>query len=549
MAAMMMIKSSVVAFVLVFVTLTLTNVALAEPDLVVMVSRHGVRPPFGPTGGNLTANSLKPYTNLAVPTSEADWGVDPSKGQPLTPHGSRAIAAMGDWHRQMLGEYPCDALAFYADASPRDISTAKAFLSGFVPLCSSSVNISTAHALPLFNQGNDATAACGQPPKSLIESLMGALGDDFSALNNEYATLVADINGVFKCCNDASLCNLSPGSHCSIENIPTKFVGEFWAPVSGPVPIAGYFGTFALLASLNNISMDWLGTGVDLERIVRWYQLSLDGVLDIADNYWSARSFASTLAAEILASLEQKMSGRNIAALAHSPDTKFVYLAGHDTNIVLLRHLLGGLQWTTKGWEANNPPPGSMLSFELSQKNSTWYVSLRFTAATPEQIRSAASFDDKETPGTTLVAIPGCDDLECDYATFKAVMLDAIDADCVGVPALQDWVQSGKPAPGNLIMAIVITELVIVFLVGILCIATSTWMLRGTMRHSQFRKRDNLPTYTSTEEPRESTGTADGDRAWVFFPSSLGDWIPSFESVLGYAALGGGGEEEEEEEE
>ena len=147
----------------------------AGPDFVIVVSRHGVRPPYGPTGGNLSASSLAPYTPLDVPTTAKEWGIDPLN-QPLTPHGALAIQSMGSWFRVLYPDASapssCDNLAFYSDTSARDISTAKAFLSGLSPKCASRVDIWTKNALQLFNQGNGATAMCGQPSKDVIESLL-----------------------------------------------------------------------------------------------------------------------------------------------------------------------------------------------------------------------------------------------------------------------------------------------------------------------------------------------------------------------------------------
>ena len=265
-----------------------------------------------------------------------------------------------------------------------------------------------------------------------------------------YADSVKDINSVFRCCPDVSLCGKSSGT-CTLGEVPTKYAGKFWAPVSGPVPIAGYFGTFALLASLNNISLSWLGDGVDLDKVVSWYPLSLDGVLNIADNKWAARSFASTLAAQILLSIEQAVTGKPIAALDFGPGKKFVYMAGHDTNLVLLRQLLS-LQWLTKGWVANAPPPGSMLLFELSERNSAHYVTIKFVVATPSQIRDAATFSSLgETPGSASVALPGCsgDGIACEYGEFKQVMLRAISVDCVLIPELQSAVRGLMTPPGG----------------------------------------------------------------------------------------------------
>ena len=83
-----------------FITAT-AEATIVAPAAVVVVSRHGVRTPYSPTGGDLTADTFVPYSHkhAQFPVTAREWGAESITGQPLTEHGKRAIKRMGNYFR------------------------------------------------------------------------------------------------------------------------------------------------------------------------------------------------------------------------------------------------------------------------------------------------------------------------------------------------------------------------------------------------------------------------------------------------------------------
>ncbi|OLQ12185.1 hypothetical protein AK812_SmicGene3879 [Symbiodinium microadriaticum] len=167
------------------------------------------------------------------------------------------------------------------------------------------------------------------------------------------------------------------------------------------------------------------------------------------DSALAAPSFESTLAAQIVASMVQARSGQPVPGVRHPPSAKVVYMAGHDTNLVLLRKLLG-LRWHTAGWAENAAPPGGMLIFELADVPGRGFeVSAYFQAARPEQLREGQDFA-SQAPPRSPVPIPGCPigkELSCPFEHFRSVVLASLRTECVATEGLKDFVLAA-PAPG-----------------------------------------------------------------------------------------------------
>mmetsp|Transcript_28254 Transcript_28254/g.34294 ORF Transcript_28254/g.34294 Transcript_28254/m.34294 type:complete len:294 (-) Transcript_28254:84-965(-) len=242
-----------------------------------------------------------------------------------------------------------------------------------------------------------------------------------------------------------------------MQEIPSHYAGHIWEAITGPASTAGYFASYFTLAVLNNMTIEMLHD-VPISRVVDWYQLSVENFA-VVDSVWSAMSWASEMAAEITASLVQASTRQAIPGLQHPPATNLVYLAGHDTNLLLLRTLLQ-LQWLNEGWHRNNPPPGGMLVFELHRSITTPKgspeeeregegdseedsVKVFFEVATPEQIRDAIEFNAEEDvlPTRSEVFVPGCPAIACPLSVFKQVITDAITVHCIANPDLRRFFQ------------------------------------------------------------------------------------------------------------
>ena len=133
---------------------------------VLVVSRHGVRGPYGPDGKAPSEANLQPYFHgdVTLPTKGIDWGTstDPNElvRPKLTPHGEQAIRSMGQYFRTVLysrllsnAQSACSSQVFaYADDNERDNVTAVKFFEGFVPECPI-VSMTHSGSNLLFDQG------------------------------------------------------------------------------------------------------------------------------------------------------------------------------------------------------------------------------------------------------------------------------------------------------------------------------------------------------------------------------------------------------------
>jgi 4-phytase / acid phosphatase len=449
-----------------------SHTTASSPTHVIVISRHGVRTPYSPTGGDLKPEAFRPYSTRwkEFPVTSKEWGVPTIEGQLLTDHGKVVIAHMGKYFSKyyanlLSDDLDCERdLYFYADNCTRDVQTATEFLSGLSTTCynaGGASRISQKGATILFNQGAYRTETCTLPPRSEMDALLGGSQNSYSAYRSAHSSFVQDIQDVIDCCSGSSLCD--GNVPCTLGEIPTHYQGEIWGPVNGPVYLSGYFASYFTLAALNNMSLGLPNAQRTLSEITSWYHES-GSTLDVVDGAPSSPSFASTLASHIIASLQQSATGKSVDALAHGPDTKFVYMAGHDTNLVLLRTLLD-LTWLADGWKRNDPAPGGMLVFELYAADDTdddtdggndHQVEIFFQVATPKQIRNAETLNaDSNPPSRTPVLLPGCRTLRCPLTNVTQIMLEQINNECVLLPALQTYVNelAKQNEPGEAEMA------------------------------------------------------------------------------------------------
>jgi hypothetical protein len=431
---------------------------------------------------------------------------------------------MGEYFRL---EYPelvgaaasCDELFFYADDCLRDFQTATEFMKGMAPECSDHLNITTADAEVLFNQGGYQTEECGFASRDAMDSLLGGSRDNYASYNRAHASFVSDVQAVVECCVDTTLCAMSKDNAdaghtgeeneettCTLSSIPSYYTGQYWSVINGSTPLAGYFASFFTLAALNNMTLGLSGAERTLEEIIGWYHDS-SSTLGIADSSFTSPSFASTLASHLVASMHQAATGKNIDALAHGPGTSFVYMAGHDTNLVLLRTLLD-LAWLADGWHANDPGPGGMLIFELFDKEDEGdepTVAISFQIAEPKQIRGAERLTETSPPSRTTVALPGCGGLlRCPLSNFTMIVLDAIRPECVGMSELASWVDTHRRAsPDQRTAWLLVLSAVALVLVTSLVVAPLALYLRpkeqktgnsnlGAMRTGLLAPGDNI---------------------------------------------------------
>ncbi|KAL3671529.1 hypothetical protein V7S43_003449 [Phytophthora oleae] len=451
-----------------------SSAALYTPESglrqVIVLSRHGVRGPYGLGTESPSEELLKQYVrnpNLDLPLSGNAWGTseteDPTEivSPKLTKHGFQVVKRMGEYFRDHLYEQflnaTCEETFAYADNNQRDNLTAIAFLSGLYPSCKELVPITKETEL-LFEQGQDPTADCPVCSKAVYEGITGS--NDTTFVLQEIREEVAEVNDLLQCCAP-SVCNIDEhpddadsteiSATCDLFGIPTQWNGAFYLPWKDTLSNADYFSEWLLLQSLNNMS---LPSQLSFEKILSLAKIH-ETHMDLITNEINSESFGATLLAHLTASFEQNVMQKPLPVaegegphLLQDPKNRLLYYAAHDINLLYVRNLLR-LQWHTKGWHPHQPVPGSMLVFELhatsakdeqkslrmsesrnlklSETNTTrvswhveeaggvgsddenrFYVKLYFVAASPDQIRGGDELSPKNPPDRVQVTIPSC---------------------------------------------------------------------------------------------------------------------------------------------
>ncbi|RLN02239.1 hypothetical protein BBJ28_00000229 [Nothophytophthora sp. Chile5] len=401
--------------------LTLAAHAPAEITAVIVLSRHGVRGPYGLGTESPSEELLKQYVrnpNVHLPLSANEWGTseteDPTEivSPKLTKHGYHVVELMGEvsistyfrdhLYKEFL-DVACKQTFAYADDNQRDNLTALAFLSGLYPSCKELVPITKQTQL-LFEQGQDPTANCPVCSKAGITG-----SNDTRFVLQDIRKEVAEVNELLQCC-EASVCSADSKTDdifsperpetCDLFSIPTQWNGAFYLPWKDTLSNTDYFSEWLLLQSLNNMTLPSqltfekiLSLSTIHEVVLALLQI-LSTHMDLITNEVNSASFGATLLAHLTASFEQNIREKPLPVaegegphLLQGPDNRLLYYAAHDINLLYVRNLLR-LQWYTKGWHPHQPVPGSMLVFEL-HSTATTTSKVASNAAKSRNLKSA----------------------------------------------------------------------------------------------------------------------------------------------------------------
>lgn len=343
----------------------------------------------------------------------------------------------------------CEEVAVYADTnsayadtnSARDNETATNWTLGAFPSCSSlhqEENIIGDPKYLLFNDGSNQEL-CGFPWRhEVIKSFLGSGKGHFEALLKAWQAQIEKVDSVVHCCPDAGLCGGQ--LPCNLSALPIKYTGKFWAATEGAFDIAVFWAEFFLLEYLNG-NPSYAAGQLSQADLVDLYRMVVAN-MEFLDNVFSSKRLESTLAAHILGTLLQAEQQQQIPGVQHSKDAKVVYMAGHDTNLLLLRSLLG-LRWQSDGWAENAVAPGGMLIVELEDSSRGPVVSMYFQVAQPQQLREGVIFGEQQ-PSRVQVAITDCreDPFACPLDTFQKIVVSKIRPECIGIPGLSSVVDN-----------------------------------------------------------------------------------------------------------
>lgn len=401
------------AMLVLLLTLMLATPAAARSDLriekVVLLYRHGVRAPLD------TEAALDGVAHPALPA----WPVEASL---LTPHGAKALAAIGAWRRQafvragLWSRHGCpgpDRLAIWTNTASRTIASGQALADGLAPGCAVAIgHLAAGQTDPLFEPMHlglfpfDGAAAVAS-----AEDYTGGT----RALTARHAGELRTLARVIGCDAAARPCDLAsdPGS---------IGISDDKRDISLTGAIRLYSGTaqVLLLQYLEGLPLAQVGWGRASAETLRQLGPLHAALFDVYTRppYMAAR-VAGPLARRIAATLTDRTAAR------------VSLFVGHDSNIAALAALLG-VQVAAPGYAPGDPPPGGALIIEVLRDGAgRRWVRLSFEAALPDQIRNLAPLTPARPPGRQSIPMPTCRPAGrgataglCPLETFRTMIAD-----------------------------------------------------------------------------------------------------------------------------
>ena len=383
----------------------------AELQYVVMLSRHGVRPPLS-RPGEIDKYSAAPWPQ---------WEVKPGY---LTPHGFELMKIFGGWDRSRFANQGLFAPAGCADAAhvtiladsdERTRETGKALAEGMFPGCNLEVHARPeGEPDPLFNGGHGDAAL-------EAAAIAGRIGGNANNVTQALHPQLTELDQVLAGCGKAQVTN---PSRTSIFDVAAS---------------AGHSGLHGPVSAGSTLVENLLLEYTDGKSDVGWGCVDgakLRALMQIDTANWEygirtqavARTLASGLIEHIEQSMDAHMTGKPVDGALGKPDDRMLVLVGHDTNIASVAGLLG-LDWIVDG-RVNDTPPGGALLFEIwrSRIDGHRFVRVEYTAQTLEQMRESQPLSGANPPAALPIFIPGCSgpDMSCTWEGFASAVHAAL---------------------------------------------------------------------------------------------------------------------------
>lgn len=412
-------------------------------ETVVMLSRHGVRPPTN--GAKFAALSASPWPSWPVPDGQ------------LTPHGRDAMVLMGEFYRQRYvsagllpsqGCPPADTLFVWADVDQRTRATGDALLAGLAPGCGRKAGFRAGGGDdPLFDPIGAGVATLD--PAIARRDMLAAMGGSIEAMRERWDPQLAALGRLLGCCGEA-LCRAQVGRpDCAFQELP-------WAievkPNGRKVGLSGPLDDASGVTELFRMEYDegfppdqvaWgrASTPVAITSLMALHKAKYDVVERVP---YIARHGASMLLSQIRIALAQgtDTAPSDAGNGAGPPPAAMTVFVGHDTNLAELGSLLG-LHWSLAGSQEDDTPPGGALVFERLRNpaDGRRHVRVSFMAQTMDQVRLLAPLTGPGAAGPFVasVPVPGCASMPgtetpCTLADFEAFSNDRIDREATTIP-------------------------------------------------------------------------------------------------------------------
>jgi|UPI0004082982 4-phytase/acid phosphatase len=362
-------------------------------ERVVMLMRHGVRPPTKPQ---------------VAPEGMADreWPTWSTGFGELTQHGYDAVRLVGAWdrtHWAARGLIPTDGcpsqdtVAVAASAKSRTQDTARALLEGLAPGCGIAVAF-PAGADEDFEFHPLETGYTRVEPDQAVRAVAAlAPPGGMDAEVQARAALFAQLNQALGCCAPPLCEAWGVPAGCDLSQMPTGIVRheDDRPDVGDPFGLASTISQTFLLQYLEGMPM----------QDVAWGRLDRDGIEALLE-FHSIKFRYEGRAPYVAARAASPLAARMLAAVEDGPP--LTVLVGHDTNIADLGGLLD-LHWTVPGYPRDDPPPGGALGFEvLSDARGERFVRAFYRSQTMDQVRELQPLSDANAPAYVSLPIPGC---------------------------------------------------------------------------------------------------------------------------------------------
>jgi len=387
-------------------TQTLKNQSRDELRFTLVLSRHGIRPPF------IAASALNLRSSDPWPEWEVPLGY-------LTPHGALAIQHMGAYMRLdlsnkgLLSAVGCpnnSEVYFYANTHERNIMSARNTLAGLAPSCDplpvNTIVPAPGVEDPIFSAPQNIFPEPSVEAKAADRQ--AALGNDLTAFYslvgnpelNEFAHILAPDP-------------IHPAAKPILDD-------------RRPLAAASSLVEDLLLEYTDDKPMSEVGWGrVDESTLRRLIPLHTKGFALPQRTPLTSRTEGSNLVAHILDTLEQaaqRSQTQNATSVrgAFGPvGARLVYINGHDDNLCNIGGLLN-LHWNVDGID-DDTPPDSQIVFELWQnaKSKQYTIHLFYRAQTLDQLRSGQALTLANPPAEVDLTPPGClAGQSCPFAAF-----------------------------------------------------------------------------------------------------------------------------------
>ena len=393
----------------------------ASPTLesVVIVQRHGVRPPTKP------ASSLAKYASQAWP----DWPVAPGE---LTPHGAEAVRLLGAWtraHYAALGVLPAkgcpgsgDVFVWADGADHRTVDSGNAMLRGLAPGC----GVTDQHGTAGREDAVFAAMESGQCPlpDAVAQAEIPLVQARLKALPASYAPALAALRQVLAPGISGAACN---ADLCFEDGKNAVGQDEGKAKVKGPLGTAASLAEDLLLEDAEGFSGDRLGWGrlndAKLTQIMTLHALASD--ITRRDPAVAGHNGAM-LAQDVLAAL----GGGAPLPAQHGKRARITVFLGHDTNLDNLAGIFG-LTWSLPG-QPDDTAPDTALVFERwrdAPGHETVRVFVRYQ--TLAQLRGLTRLAGDEKPGEVALTPGYCRAAGCDIADLQRRVRQVVPEACL----------------------------------------------------------------------------------------------------------------------